>query len=98
MPATHTVNDDRPLIAIDAGQTGIRMRYTTPETVDEAEAGGIDPARDAQLQIEQVLPEVCAARGWRPAAAAIGLSGLAPGDARPERLLHAWREIGRAHV
>jgi N-acetylglucosamine kinase-like BadF-type ATPase len=98
MSPTHTANDDRPLIAIDAGQTGIRMRYTTPDASEELEAEGIDAASDTQQQIERIVLKVCAHHGWRPATAAIGLTGLVIAEARAGDLLRAWRATGVSRV
>lgn len=98
MPATDMATDDRPLIAIDAGQTGIRLRYTTADAVEELEVEGIDPASDAQRQIERILLDVSAHRGWRPTAASIGLSGLVIAEARASDLLRAWRVSGVSSV
>jgi N-acetylglucosamine kinase-like BadF-type ATPase len=98
MPATDTATHDRPLVAIDAGQTGIRLRYTTVDGADEIEVEGIDPASDAQRQIERILLRVSAHRGWRPAAVSIGLTGLVIAEARAGDLLHAWRVSGVSSV
>jgi N-acetylglucosamine kinase-like BadF-type ATPase len=98
MPVTRAADYDRPLLAIDAGQTGIRMRYTSPDGIEETEVAGIDAATEGQQQIERVLLDAAARRGWRPATVSIGLTGLVSAEARADDLLRSWRIAGVSRV
>ncbi|WP_113719045.1 BadF/BadG/BcrA/BcrD ATPase family protein [Arthrobacter dokdonensis] len=76
------------LLAIDAGQTGIKLRHREGPRVEEWSLPGIRTDRPLPAQLRTVLTSV-AGRGLRADSIGIGASGLIEGEADPDILLEA---------
>lgn len=75
------------VLAIDAGQTGVRLRLDTEDHV--AEVAGVIGSGDVQRQLTEAVRTVVRRHGWRPSTVAVGLTGLTAVDASPALLLDA---------
>lgn len=73
------------VLAVDGGQSGIRLRLAG-QSVD---GDGVLGAGDVQQQLARAVSMEVARRDWKPDIVAAGLSGLADGEAAPALLLDA---------
>jgi glucosamine kinase len=69
------------LIAVDAGQTGIRLHYTGAAGPVEADAAGILTDRPLMPQLAAVITAFCRTHGLSPTAVGVGASGLVTPEA-----------------
>jgi N-acetylglucosamine kinase-like BadF-type ATPase len=82
------------LLAIDAGQTGIKARYRDPDgAATEWSLPGVRTDLPLMDQLRQVLDDA-AARVSRVQFVGFGVSGLTVAESRPDVLLQAARGLG----
>lgn len=96
----------RHRLAIDGGQTGIRLRLTEeaagpagapgrPRVLAELDEPGVLTDRSVVDQIaERVVAFAASSPGTRIDEVAVGLSGLTPAGAKPDALLHHTHSVG----
>ncbi|WP_350348270.1 BadF/BadG/BcrA/BcrD ATPase family protein [Agromyces sp. G08B096] len=85
------------VLAIDAGQTGIKVRHLVDGTSEEWAAPGIRTDLPLLPQLVDVLA-LAGARGVRAEAVGVGVSGLTDRDADAGALLDAARALGARSV
>lgn len=69
------------LIAVDAGQTGIRLRYTGAGVPVQADAPGILTDRPLMPQLASAITSFCQHNRISPAEVGVGASGLVTPEA-----------------
>lgn len=94
---TRTGADVRGLLAIDAGQTGIKLRHRSGDQVGEWAAPGIRTDLPLLPQLARVI-EAAAAAGHRADVIGIGVSGLTSDESDAGYLLAAGAPLGARRV
>jgi glucosamine kinase len=84
------------LIAVDAGQTGMRLRFTGLDGSLETNTPGILTDRGLMPQLAAVISDFCAAHGLRPTEIGVGSTGLVTPEAT--ELLGLLSELGVTRV
>lgn len=85
---------DRSILAIDAGQTGMKVRLQTPEGRDELVFRGINTHEALLPQLADVVRSSLAQTRAQPELLAAGISGLTDRDADPAALLSLIADTG----
>lgn len=86
------------ILAVDAGQTAMKVRVVTPSGVRELSAPGIRTDRPLSPQLAEVARAALGAEGGPDATFAAGVSGLTDADADPDELAGALRDVGVRRV
>ena len=86
-------------LSIDGGQTGTRLRLSTPAgIITETEGPGVLTDRPVVDQLTELAVALATTTGSRIDELAVGTSGLTPAAANPDALLAATRGIGVQRV
>jgi N-acetylglucosamine kinase-like BadF-type ATPase len=84
------------LIAVDAGQTGMRLRFTGPQGSLETSTPGILTDRPLMPQLAAVITDFCAANYFHPTEVGVGSTGLVSVEAT--ELLGLLADLGVTKV
>lgn len=84
--STAGADDTHSLLAIDAGQTGVRALFVRGESRQETAFSGLKTDRELFAQLAEVITAVLV-NTEGPVTLAIGMTGLTVANSRPEALL-----------